>query len=346
MATHLHFYSSICGLVNDDFRFVFVFEKIALPYAWYLSLFFGFNLSGLMITAQIASEPPTILCLLMTLYACFLAHRSQKHLFWNSIAFLMLCCATLIRPQTQYLILFLAIYACWCAFKVSNRYFLKQFLLITCLFCTTIGYQLFQMKQIHHHSALSIIPNYACYVYLSAYAEVIDISNKNVRDSTWQTIEMARWRELNEISKQKNAGYAAQYAHQHFLEKLDSQPLRIFKTWIRDIISNSAAYCGNLPDGTGTINSDSIIISILKIWTRLYNLIYSGFILIIIPIMILIRNKKLKINSLWVVSWLVCLYCILTAGVSFAQGDRFHLIFFPIAIICFASFCDNLKIKV
>ena len=117
----------------------------------------------------------------------------------------------------------------------------------------------------------------------------------------------------------------------------------LFSSLFENIIENASTssltldYIKNVND-KDSYNTTSDFLRWLSKWQ---NILFSSiaFLLIIFLAIKVIVLKKMKIFSMkfQLFSGVTIAYLILASGISFAQGDRFHLVVFPLVLILLAD---------
>lgn len=312
--------------------------KTMPQYAFLGSLLFVFNIGTIALSSQTLTETFFTFICFAAFYFWWSYWGTQKHC-WLLLSFLLFCLGITIKPIGLYfLIPFLG-------FTVFT--FLKKdlilYLLGSLLFVfSTVGFQIYQMKKHFNILNMSTIQDFALYYYIGAYSEVIDLPNRQVRAKAWKEICNQRKTALDKIVIAEGIQKGCNFAREQFMKQFREHPINVFKTFCRNIFSNSIGYSGFFENSEGYVNrpfyQNSVFLT--KVITSFQNSFYSLNILLIIPFSIIRRyfkEKCYKIGWNWLGGWLFCIYIIFSSGISFAQGDRLHIMIVPMAIACLAS---------
>lgn len=261
--------------------------------------------------------------LVTTLY--FLNQYQIKKKYTFLIYFLsLISLSMLIRPGAQFLVIILLFY-----FRKELYYNKKRKInLLLLLSWVLIGIQMAGMKYQFGNFTISYVDSITYYSYLGSKAE--------------QFKNGLPYDQMN--NPRTNYIYSLDYPEQ---KKLASQDLKnqiknntfyFIKAYLDNLYHNTIDSTLALKDlKTNRIFLKKMAIkisSIQNIAFTIIGLILSLFYLIIEQP----RNKLVSIISI------VILYIFVTSGVSCAQGDRFHIVFYPLTIILLSFFLKKKKV--
>lgn len=226
-------------------------------------------------------------------------------------------------------------------------YFFEQrkfFNLIVCLLfpIVFIGTQVRLIHNLTGEYKLSYIADITTYYYFSAYISATENSdNKMQRDVKWRELKMERKEKLQLHSS---------YFSRAVLEKNDwkessaeirnevkiqvtKKTLIALKVYFRNFLQNSLG--GN--DNLVWINSNGAVFTRILFWlSRIQNLLITFlFLSVFCSHTIAYKMYRTKLWQAKSIIILIILNLILTDPISFAQGDRFRIVIFPLVLILF-----------
>ncbi|MBC7641920.1 MAG: hypothetical protein H7174_06215 [Flavobacterium sp.] len=123
-----------------------------------------------------------------------------------------------------------------------------------------------------------------------------------------------------------------------FLNQIQNNKINLFKAYISNLLDNSKSSGGLDYQHFNNNKFFELTTKIIGIISKYQNRFFTtcG---IIFSLYFIVRNQKLyQIMGLYI------LYIFIISGVSCSQGDRFHIVFFPIVIILMAKFFNEKKI--
>lgn len=306
--------------------------NIALPVAVCLALSFGFM--------RVVNHALTEICFtaiitwaLYNLIKLLKNNNGLQDLFYFVLS---LGVATLFRPGFYIYTLFIIvlyfiffIYKSYGAIKTSEIYKRIAIVLVTLLI--TFGPQSFMMKRTFNTFRLSYIDDITWYRYLGALTYTID-KNNCFTDKCFREEQHKRDVFLRDKTPDQMSGISRADRTDALLNK----PKALFK-----------AYKINVASNTHSGAFDSRRINFLNIFTLYTNVILStlpfllyGFIFIISRF----RNRLSLENHFQILFVLgIISYSILTGAFSAYQGDRFHIVFYPLSLITIVYLFSQLK---
>lgn len=285
--------------------------------AFYLTIFFLFSFGYFLLPSIILSEVWTIFFVVLLLNQLIKYHQYKAFSYLISLSSILIL-LTLIRPGFYYpALLFLGYLILRIIFKYRNwspNYLILIFSLALLLLNNSLIYKN------HGQFKPSYIDDLTLYVYLGAYGHT------EIQNTSTARVQRERREEI------KNLDHSA--IHSLALEDIKFQlayhPRVIIKYLIRNIYLNST---------TGTIvmfklkeNSklNPVFYTIFYWLSQIQNTIFV-ILSICLPCILWIKKKSMDI--LWVTLTLLPWYILFTSGISYLQGDRFHVVFYPIILI-------------
>lgn len=286
----------------------------------------------------------TEILMLFLLTSClyfFIRYLKFKNYWSLLIAFSLFCYSILVRPTCLYLsFVFLA----FLLFYFYRNRQMKWIFRFATIFIFTIGLQFLLMFRTYQEVEFTKIDELTAYLYLDGYVKNYDIfRSKAKNDEAWKKeIKIRRdklglprdsfpnkllsvdWKKKNQIiSKQLKT-------------TIQNEPVNLILVIVRNIFSNSLGgsdirYCGD-----SSINK--LIIKYVYIFSRGQNIMFIG--LFYMSILLFFWNsRKSKILLIQLPIIAIILNIIIGSGISFAQGDRFHFLMYPMIIyLCFTSY--------
>lgn len=268
----------------------------------------------LFVSWQVTETITTFLLSLSTFYVLKYNERKiSKYLLFSASIIVFL---VIIKPGFYYIALVFSLYSLWKA--ISSRASIKQF--VPLLF--TLALLLINNSMVNHTYGKfkpSFIDDHTLYIYLGAYSQT------EIRNTSTARIQRERRAKIKSLS----------YKEIHVLTQSDMKfqleyhPFVVIKYWLLNIKQNTISGC-NLLNFIKKEKNEKRGNAFLY-WLSLIQNTTMVLLSIILPIIYFIRTKRL--HFFWIVTTIVIWYIILTSGISYYQGDRFHIVFYPIVII-------------
>lgn len=276
----------------------------------------------------------TLTTFLLSLFAYYLIRyeksKSHNFLVWAGI---IINLSVLVRPGLQYVAFVVSIIIIFKLIRNNIKIFSLYLWLFLSLF--TIAVQIGMMKSSYGNNTVSYIDKLAWYYYLGAQskAEKDTITYDKVKSERKNDFEKITWSEKQKMSSLD------------LKEQISNNSSLILSNYIQNIYQNSTSgstlvfYVNpkfkDLQKASNGINYKLYVIS------KLQN-ICMVFISVIMMIMILF-HKTLR-NFSFVIILSLILYTILTSGISFWQGDRFHIVFYPLTLLLLVFVLNKTKV--
>jgi hypothetical protein len=197
----------------------------------------------------------------------------------------------------------------------------------------TLGFQSFLMKRTFNTFRLSYIDDITWYRYCGALSTTIH--NQNCfSNECFRNEQSKRDRIIENISEDEMSSIAKDDRKDVLLNKTAS----FIKAMKIVIISDLLSGCVKKEDNT-----------FLYYWTVSNNLILSIFPFILYAFFVIIPSyrKSLSFNLHIILSFilLIILYTIVTSAISAQQGDRFHIVFYPLSLLLIIILLNNFRSK-
>lgn len=262
-------------------------------------------------------------------YGLFRYHQSQKFQ-WLSIGLSFFLLSMLIKPGSKFLAV---VFILFFIREIIRNYKLKSmaFMYVSVLL---IAVQLFGMKAKFGDYKISYIDGVTYYNYLFAKAEAyktgIDyhqVKNQRVNFVLSQSVQQQKAIALADLKNQ-----------------LQYNTVNVFKAYLSNLIDNTKTgsdaimKLDNMARTTAFDYSKAFFFTVSKWQNRMLTVI--GFVL---SVLFLYKRKTHKMFGLM---GCFILYTVLLSGISCDQGDRFHLVAFPMILILMAKSMADVRVKV
>ena len=269
---------------------------------------------------------------------------------WFYGAVWLLGASVVIRSTLTYFVF--ALYFVLIVLVILRKMRLKQFAIISLLFLSTMGLQMLNMYRVTNSFKISYIGEVDWYMYVSAYATVVQNNPNQTLDfyaKEWEK-EMAKrdegaWIIGSNYTKDdaKRLPAIENLIHADMKKQLMENKKALTFTFFRSLFVNSrggtqfalAAKNGfNLPY-FGTIQRGFLKIS------QVQNTLNSGLVLLVLPIFFIKKYRKQrngvdKAFLLALYSWFLAFSIMVFSTIAFTQGDRFHVVTVPLTLFAVA----------
>ena len=267
------------------------------------------------------TEPLVSFTLSLITY-CLLKYSKNQKAKYLIIAASLLNLAILIKPGFLYLGIFASLglitYLVYFNKCIRSKKLLSFFILSIVL----ILIQNISMYRNYEKFTTSFIDKITWYHYLGAesYAVANNTSLKTIKESRKLDLSEKSFKEISQICKDD------------LKRQIMNHPHIIFKQWILNIANNSIS-------GSSILNVKGDKNRLSSVFSELFYIITSFqnffFILIYLFSVITILRGFFRCNFAIILLATLVAYVILTSGISFWQGDRFHYILYPTIIKVF-----------
>lgn len=269
------------------------------------------------------SETIFIFFILLSFY--FLNQYQIKKKYSFLILFLsMLSLSMLIRPGIQILALFFIF-----LFRKEIYFNLKNNWNFTLMLCwSIICIQMAGIKYQFGNFTISYVDAITYYSYLGSKAELL----KN--NTPYNQLDNPRTLYI----------YSLDYPDQKKIATLDlkeqiqNNTFNLIKAYIDDIYHNTIDESMAIKD----LNNNKSSLYLIGIWISRFQNIFFTIIGVCLSLYYLFinntRNKLISISGIYI------LYIVMTSGMSCAQGDRFHIVFYPISLLLIAFYLKKKKV--
>ena len=297
--------------------------------AFVFTLFYVFLIGGLSIVFHLLTEPIFTFFLLLIVYF-FREFEVTKNNKFLSFAIALLLLSLLIKPILKFFILIVIIFYFKNIFKVVK----SKFSIIIYISISLVIFQMYSMKKTYGDFTISTIDTSTYYNYLGAKA---DCFKNNIEFEQGQNQRHLYFSKLSLLEKKE-------VAIEDLKQQLKSNKINLLKAYFSNLYINTSKGSASVFGCDNKMNTRyfSAVQFVFKAISKIQNILFTLF-GVIASIIIFIRNKE-KEKTLKIVS-LAILYLFFISGVSSDQGDRLHIVFFPLVIILMAKFFNDKYIK-
>lgn len=285
--------------------------------AFMLSLCYVFSVGSSAINFHLLSEPLFVMVSMSWIYLLFLYSKrgAYRHL---CLALVLILLSALIRPGAIVLGLTSVIAAGVILYRnFFSRWTLLVGISVSCLLLV-MGY----MKERYGNFSLSYIDAYTYYNYLGSRAESFRL------DIPYTQMDNERYRKFDALSLPQGKEEAAR----DFREQLQHNRMNLIGAYGYNMYNNASMGSATVFE-TSDVKGFYLFESfrwLCRAVSKIQNIVYSVAGLIL-SVMVVIRFKKRK--WFYVVPAVFVLYNIAVSAISSDQGDRFHLVFYPMVLI-------------
>ncbi len=308
-----------------------------------VALTFLVNMGNIAIAFTGLSETAYVFCLTLFVYY-FNLYVQRNYFFYASMSFLALVFSLLIRPASSILVGFLALILVFDAFKKRKILDFKTFF----VFGFSVVLMLVQLWGMHRDFGkltFSSVGQSTLYRFQNGMAETLYRNPKTLFD--WQAQSIA-FRPIkhhrDSISCYTDWSVAGLKPLYELVESDTKYQLNHYLPYYALAFATNIAkntLCGsnvlksvkniNEKDFFYPIKSFSYAVSLIQ------NIFYTIALFVFLPFLFINRHKFLtpRLGFFLCFVWFMGFYLAVSSGISFYQGDRFHLCFVPIVLALF-----------
>jgi len=322
LITVVHFFLWIATILILNKSFLLLTNK---KRSFVLSLIFVVCVSNILfinleITETLTAFLLTIISFQILKYAL---SKGTKHLLFASALLVLL---VLIKPGFYYASITMALFAIWKSINGKTPIKVYAPLIISFAFLILNNSMVYKS---YGKFKPSFIDDVTLYTYLSAYSQT------EVRNTSTARIQRERREKMKSLT----------YAEIHDLAwkdirfQIEYHPFVVFRYWAINTQNNASG-------GTVLIHGLNKIKNTIGKHQILYRLSQFQNILMVVlsllfPIFHLLKYRK--VDTFLVVTSILIWYIIFTSGISYFQGDRFHIGFYPMVLMQVAYFLFKKK---
>jgi len=308
------------------FSIVLIFNIIAKirtrKSAFIFSLIYMVSIGSTVLVFHVLSEIIFTFFLIATVYF-IQKFLETKHLKYLAISLSILILSVLIKPVSKVLILIMIVLFFFQFIKV-----LKSKWVFFIIFCTSLLMaHTVNMKKNYGDFTITYIDSFTYYNYLGTRADCL----KN--GTEFKQCDNKRHTYFNTFSLTESKKVASN----DIKEQLSSNTFNFVKAYFINVYKNSTGGCGYL----GVISNKSNtyyfekMVLLFKVLSKIQNIAFSilGFSLSLY----FLAKKPRHITFVKLVA-VITLYIMTLSAISSDQGDRFHVVIFPLVLILIAEF--------
>lgn len=322
------FYVNVfCWLASTLLLFEILKQFLNPKTAFWFAIISFFIVGNVAHVFHLLTETIYIFMIMLAFYF-LVQYYKNKQFLWLSLSISILLLTMLIKPGSKFLAIVFFIYFIRIIFKnykSKASWFIYSSLFLILVQCAGMKYQF-------GNFTVSYIDAPTYYGYIGSKAMCL----KHGEEYQQANNPRAEYIYSNEAIRQK------EIAAEDFKNQLQNNTSNLVKAYFLDIIENtksgnSCTYeCENLKRVNQNLfdYAKKILFDTTKWQNRFFTLI--GFMLALFYLLKTFR----KPNSITGISFFI-LYIIVLSGISCGQGDRFHLVTFPFAILLLAKFLSD-----
>lgn len=284
-----------------------------------------FNPSFVVYTHLVLTETFFLFLLMMATF--FLLRKPSSGWIHAITAFALLCLLSLLRPG---FLVFVVLFGLYGGIQLIRKKRGMAFLAAVVIFCITIVYPVCRFQTVYHRYSLSFIGDLTVYRYLNsrtlAFVHHTGIGEVMAVNDSIAAQEQALpvWQQ---VAQQRRA-YLSTFRH---------YPMQSLQAYMQSLISNT--HTGNNYLHYIRTNAGSAEQTVFRI-SRVFNVGFTVLLLLALlyTLWLAINNKRhTSIVPCHYILFLsaVCAFLFFSSGISYWQGDRFHITWMPCcAILC------------
>ncbi len=310
--------------------FFVVFFEITKNYfrkktAFWLTIFSIFFFGNIALVFHLLTENIFMFGFILGYYFMMRYNKSldYKFLAFSLTTFLLLM---LIKPGAKLYAILLLIYFSKIIFKnLKSKYSWAIYSAFFLIFVQCAG-----LKYQFGNFTLSYIDSVTYYDYLGSKAMCLKFGKE------YQQVNNPRAEYIFSFESKDQAKIASN----DLIYQIKNNPENLLKAYFIDFIENSKTGntciedCRNVLEKKNFSLSKSIIFGATKWQNRLFTLLG-----ILTSLYFIIRNRKKPNMFFWISIYLIMNYAV--SGISCGQGDRFHVITFPLVVLLLAKYLQE-----
>jgi hypothetical protein len=313
----IFFVNLLCWLSTVFLVYKIIITKKERKVGFYYTLIFLFCVGNLAIVFQLLSESVFIFMLVLSVFFI------NKYQLTNDISLLtitvgLLFLTILIKPIAIGLVFILLLFF----YKKLNELFSNKFSFFILFSLILIFFQMYSLKKDYGNFTISYIDSFTYYNYLGTRADCLKNKTEFMEGVNQRYVEFSK---LSSYQQRKTA-------NQDFINQIKHNPINLFKAYIINISINSSK---GSPVVHGAKNENktfyfNVFQFFFKVISKLQNIFFTltG---IYLSIAIVFNWKKEK--PFFRMLSLMILYLFLVSAISCDQGDRFHIVFYPLILL-------------
>ena len=321
--------NSLCWLATVYFLFKTLLLIVNRKEAFYFSLLFVFALGSLAITYKLLAESVFTFSIIYTLYFFVLYHNTKNYNYFT-IAISLSILTIIIKPITFGLVIIMCLYSV----KKIKHIVKSRFILLVIISISLVLIQMIGLKRNYGNFTVSYIGSFTYYNYLGTRAQLLK-ENKPFEQGNNQ-----RYRDFIKL----NSSEQSKLANKDFVYQLQNNSLNFVKAYITNLYINSSKGSTSIY-GCENFSNNSYFKTthfFAKAFSKIQNILFTIF-GIVLSIFYLVTYKNQQKFIVLIAFTIIYLFAI--SGLSSDQGDRFHIVFFPLVIVLISYGAKFLQIN-
>jgi hypothetical protein len=297
--------------------------------AFIFSLIYVFLIGSLGIVFHLLTETFFTFFLTLIIYQ-FRKFELTKNNKYLSYAIALLFLSLLIKPILKFFVLVVIIFYYKDVFELIK----SKFSILIYLSISLVFFQMYSLRKTYGIFTISTIDASTYYNYLGTKA---DCFKNNIEFEQGHNQRHLYFSKLSLLEKKE-------VAIEDLKQQIKSNKINLLKTYFSNLYINTSKGSASVFGCDNKMNTRyfSVVQFVFKAISKIQNILFTLF-GVIVSIIILRRNEQEE-KTLKIVS-LAILYLFFISGVSSDQGDRLHIVFFPLVIILMAKFFNYKCIK-
>ncbi len=318
------FVNLVCWFATILLIFQISKEKVPSRIAFLLSLVFIFCIGNLFIVFHLLSETIFIFVLTLVFYLLQKYCNTKKILFLIASLFLLVL-AIMIKPLSLglFFVVVISFYSQW-----KSIFFSKYSALIYVAFYL-LFFQMNGLKKQYGNFTVSYIDSFTYYNYLGTRAYCLQNNtdyNKGIND------RVDRFSSLTDSNQKK-------VASEDLRLQLKTNKLNLIKAYGINLVTNATKGSASVFGCENILKTSyfNYCLYLFKVISKLQNIIFTLLGLLLASYFLIQRRGEIydKMISF------VIFYIIFVSAISSDQGDRFHIVVYPLILILFAKFISK-----
>ena len=304
----------------------FIFDIVATNFnkkaGFFLALIYIFCVGNLAITFKVLSESVFIMFLIFGIFLTnkYLLSRNYKFL---SVAISIFFLASLIKPIALgmgFILTFIFI-------KNLKLIFINKYSIFIFLSIGLVFFQMNTLKKEYGNFTISYIDGFTYYNYLGTRADCLKNNTKFIQGKNPRFLYLSKF---NHVEQKK-------IVLSDFKNQLFNNTFYLIKAYFINILSNSthgSPVITNCQNKNKTNYFDFFKV-LFKVLSKIQNIIYTA---VGLSLSLYCLKNYQSFNKLLFLISALQLYLFLLSAISSNQGDRLHLVLFPLTILLLMPF--------
>lgn len=305
----------VCWFLTALMIYKIASEELHPKKGFFIALIFLSCVGNLMMAYKLLSESVFLFLLILAVY---LIHKSINGRYeYVSLATAVLFLAVLVKPLAMGLGLLLLVWH----FRKLKEILWNKFSVFLYVSLSLVFFQMYAIKRHYGDFTVSYIDSFTYYNYLGAKA---DCYRKGI---DYVQAENERYAYFAQFPSHEQR----QIASDDFKEQLQNNSGNLLKAYLSDFYSNASKgspFISERENKSGTAYFD-VFRMLFKILSKVQNIVFT---LLGITMSALLLLRK-KCSAFYSVISVVALYIFTVSAISCDQGDRFHMVIYPIVLL-------------